>query len=59
MPAFLVLRRRLLATAVLVLTVGGLTACEDGEGIRDEGPAAAFVTHPHQQNQQDQQDQQN
>ncbi|MFJ1972903.1 hypothetical protein ACIO93_30035 [Streptomyces sp. NPDC087903] len=34
-------RRRLLAAGVLVLTAFVLTGCEDGQGVRDEGPAAA------------------
>ncbi|WP_198655365.1 hypothetical protein [Streptomyces geranii] len=33
-------RRRLLAGVVVVLVaLGALTACEDGEGVRDEGPS--------------------
>ncbi|WP_371669874.1 hypothetical protein OG985_20860 [Streptomyces sp. NBC_00289] len=34
-------RRRLLVAGVLVLTAFALTGCEDGKGVRDEGPAAA------------------
>lgn len=34
-------RARLLATLVAIATLTlTLTACEDGEGLRDEGPAA-------------------
>ncbi|MGW4275906.1 hypothetical protein ACWEGQ_26945 [Streptomyces seoulensis] len=35
-------RARLIAAAVLVLTASvALTGCDDGEGVRDEGPSSA------------------
>ncbi len=40
MPARTVRTRRLAAAAALaVLAAGSLTACHDGEGLRDEGPS--------------------
>lgn len=33
-------RLRLLAAGLLALTALALTGCEDGQGVRDEGPAA-------------------
>jgi len=33
-------RTRLLATAAVLVATLSLTACEDGEGVRDEGPSA-------------------
>ncbi|MGW0082547.1 hypothetical protein [Streptomyces sp. NPDC003393] len=40
MPARTVRTRRLAAAAALVaLATGALTACHDGEGLRDEGPS--------------------
>jgi hypothetical protein len=43
-------RLRLLAATALALTTLVLTGCDDGEGVRDEGPAtpkagAAFTTY--------------
>ncbi|MGW7242849.1 hypothetical protein ACWGJB_06100 [Streptomyces sp. NPDC054813] len=40
-------RRRLLAAAALALvTATALSGCRDGEGVRDEGPSAASLSHP-------------
>ncbi|MEU9975990.1 hypothetical protein [Streptomyces sp. NPDC051014] len=40
-------RRRLLAAAALALVaVSALSGCRDGEGVRDEGPSAASLSHP-------------
>lgn len=33
-------RARLIAATLVAIAVLTLTACEDGEGLRDEGPAA-------------------
>ncbi|MBE8476916.1 hypothetical protein [Streptomyces justiciae] len=37
---------RLLAALTVVLAVFTLTACEDGEGLRDEGPSSSTSTSP-------------
>ncbi|WP_107122727.1 hypothetical protein [Streptomyces dysideae] len=37
-------RARLLAATLVAVAALTLTACEDGEGLRDEGPAA--LQHP-------------
>ena len=43
--------RLLAATAVALVALTTLTACEDGEGVRDEGPSSSSAgaprTHPH------------
>ncbi|MEU9151393.1 hypothetical protein [Streptomyces sp. NPDC048417] len=40
-------RRRLLAAAALALVAAtALGGCRDGEGVRDEGPSAASLSHP-------------
>ncbi|MFJ9154619.1 hypothetical protein ACIRP7_42805 [Streptomyces sp. NPDC102270] len=44
--------RVLAATALALLTLVTLTGCNDGQGVRDEGPAtnrAAAVTAPEHQ----------
>lgn len=38
--------RRLLAALTVVLATLTLTACEDGEGLRDEGPSTSTTTEP-------------
>ncbi|MEV7321706.1 hypothetical protein [Streptomyces sp. NPDC093970] len=40
-------RRRLLTAAALALVAASaLGGCRDGEGVRDEGPSAASLSHP-------------
>ncbi|MFH0516431.1 hypothetical protein ACHBTE_04550 [Streptomyces sp. M41] len=34
-------RARLLAATLVAVSALGLTACEDGEGLRDEGPSSS------------------
>ncbi|MER5524294.1 hypothetical protein ABT075_06720 [Streptomyces sp. NPDC002677] len=46
-PTPAAVRRRLLAAAALALVATtALGGCRDGEGVRDEGPSAASLSHP-------------
>ena len=38
--------RLLAATAVALVALTTLTACEDGEGVRDEGPSSSSAKAP-------------